>query len=437
MERKEPTSTSAREPALAWLCSSATVEPSSFPTFLPGPQASLAMEAWLAGGSALAELEELSFGGESIAARSLAAVHAAIVALAGATTQPPRPDLRTRLLQSAATARTVVPTGGESVAPPDAPMLLSPVVAVGRKHAGRADEPRRTATVKHFGADGADDEGQLERLLEQVANWVDFPLLVVSIVHGGATAHRAFRSTLTAPPPVVPREASFCTHCVAGDAPLVIEDARADAFFMHHPAVAAFNLVAYCGVPLRVGIGTPEEAVIGTLCGYDIRPRPVLVEDAATLEIFARRVASIIERRVEDASWSDLASLGEDREVLAPGPFLDLALVALRREPRGGRSALLVGAAMPRVPHGADLDEPGLSLAAGRLPNGRAAWLLQERIGAEYATTIGEGSARLADKLGALGAPVGVSVLSAGLAASDGTDDLAAWLVRATSRPAG
>lgn len=445
MERHQPsdslTQAAGREPALSWL--RATVAGSGSPAFFAGPQAAWALETWLLGGEALAELEDRSVFGDSIAARSLAAVHAAVVALSLAEQEgrpdpgarAPRGDLRGRLLASAAAAPSQAPTVVPSSGAAPASMPTSAVVAVGQKHAKQPVDARRSSMVDRLAADKRDGDAELEKLLERVEDWLDFPLLVVSVVHGGETVHRAYRTKLADPPRVVPREASYCTHCVAGDAPLVVEDARADAFFAQHPAVAAFGLVAYCGVPLRVAIGTPDEAVVGTLCGYDVRARPVLVEDAATLEIFARRAAALIEGSAiagsrGDAAWADASSRGEEREVYAPGPFLDLALVALRRAQRSGSSALLVGPSVTSVPHGASLVDslgPTMALAAGRLPDGRSAWLLRER-GAGSAS-IGDAAARLAKQLAAqLDAPVGVSVVDG---PGEAPVDVDAWVERA------
>lgn len=443
MQNDAPSTRNAREPALAWLRSfvSAT-EPAGLPSFHPAPQAARALETWLVGGAALVELEDRSAEGGSIAARSLAAVHAAIVAMASVEQRSPCAALRGRLLQSAALAQAVVPGGdrngevGRSDGTPPSERV-SAVVAVGRKHAHGAAEVARAAALDRLDAAHPRGDRELESLLTRVAAWLDFPLLVVSVVCGSETVHRAFHSTLSEPPPVVPREASYCTHCVAGEAPLVVEDARADAFFSQHPAVLAFGLVAYCGVPVRVGVGTPGEAVVGTLCGYDIRARPILVEDAATLEIFARRVASLLERRPEDAGWLDVASRHEEREVLAPGPFLDLALVALRRasSPSGARSALLVGPTLAAVPSDEALSEEGFAQIAGRLPDGRAAWLIQRRAGAE-SSPLDEAAARLAQKLTTrFGGPVGLSLVPVDAEDTPGPDDVADWVGRASSRP--
>lgn len=426
MDRLEPQPPTVREPALAWLRASAGGR-AGVPSFFAGPQTAWALEAWLDGGGSLASLEGRSGNGDSIAARALASVHEAALGLARTEARPPTDALRERVLGSVASR---APAGG-SIAESATP--LSAVVAVGRRHASGPAEVARDAAIARLGADRRGGDVRLERLLERVAELLDFPLLVVSVVHGGETVHRAFRSTLIPAPRVVLREHSYCTHCVAGDAPLVVEDARSDPFFAQHPAVAAFGLVAYCGVPLRVDIGSEREAVVGTLCGYDVRARPILAEDAATLEVFARRAVSIIEQRFDDPSWVDEGSRADSAaerdlgtEVLAPGPFLDLALIALRRVERGGAAALVIGPCIPRIPDGADLADGSFSVVAGRLADGRSGWLLQGR--AVEPSALQAGAAGFASAIGRLVAgPIGLSVVGP----SDGVVDVEAWVGRA------
>ncbi len=433
MERNPKAESSPREPALAWLRDATAAGGSAgAPSFFAGSQAAWALETWLTGGDELVALEDRTSLGEPVAARSLAAVHGFILALSGAEARTPRPDARGRLLASvtrrATTSSSLDAPDVATIAP--AAACLPAVVAVGQKHAQLAGDVRRSVIVERLGADRREGDPELEKLLAQVDDWLDFPLLVVSVVHGGETVHRAYRTHLSDPPRVVPREASYCTHCVAGDAPLVVENARTDAFFSQHPAALAFNLVAYCGVPLRVGIGTEDEAVLGTLCAYDVRARPVLVEDAATLEVFARRAAAIIEGRVEDSAWADAGSRGEAREVYASGPFLDLALVSLRRAAQGDDAALLVGPAAASIPHGADLAEAGCAVAAGRLPDGRGAWLLRSRTG-DGAMLDGVAARLAATLAGQLSAPVALSVLGV---ESAGAMDVDGWVERASAR---
>ncbi|MET0929679.1 MAG: GAF domain-containing SpoIIE family protein phosphatase [Aeromicrobium sp.] len=67
-----------------------------------------------------------------------------------------------------------------------------------------------------------------------------------------------------------PREASFCTHTVLDDAPIVVADVTMDHRFADLPAVRGpLGIRFYAGFPVHDSHGT----AIGTLCLYDDRPR--------------------------------------------------------------------------------------------------------------------------------------------------------------------
>jgi len=372
--------------ALAWLRSDRR-EP---PAFLPAAQAALALEAWAAGGPALAALEARCLAGDSAAARGLAAVHATALGLSGPGARSgeagaggagsgvggggPRGSLRDRILAS---TRGHLPAAS---APAEPHADLPPVIAVGLRHRTRPEEPGRHAAIERLGADVREGDPLLEQVLERVSVLVDLPLLVVSIVDGAETVHRAFRCTLPAQAPrVVPREASFCTHCVADGAPLLIADAAVDPFFARHPAVAAFGLVSYCGVPLRAA--APLSPIVGTLCGYDVRPRDHAIVDVALLEVFTRRVLGVLEQRDDPAVLDAVASAEAGVDLYAAPFFADLVELARARAEVGVAPTLLVGSSGSRLVTAPD---PGLRgrLVGGWLPDGRPGWLLAPGDGA-------------------------------------------------------
>jgi GAF domain-containing protein len=67
----------------------------------------------------------------------------------------------------------------------------------------------------------------------------------------------------------IPEEASYCVLVKRRKAPLVIGNAPEDPRVVDHPARQ--QVQAYCGFPLTDDEGT----VIGTLCHFDVQPRPV------------------------------------------------------------------------------------------------------------------------------------------------------------------
>jgi GAF domain-containing protein len=104
-----------------------------------------------------------------------------------------------------------------------------------------------------------------------------------------------------------PLDYSLCQYAVASRRPLIIEDAREDPVLAQHPAVSAFGVVAYAGIPLI----TLDGHAVGTLCVLDRVTRRWSDTDIVRL--------------------TDLAELARDELRLH---FLD-RLAARRREWRG------------------------------------------------------------------------------------------------------
>lgn len=111
----------------------------------------------------------------------------------------------------------------------------------------------------------------LDRLAAEAAERLPTPVAAVSLVDGrrqrlaglhGLTGELAgARET--------PLSHSICQHVVRIGAPLAIEDARQTPFLADNPAVVELGVAAYLGTPLR----GPDGALIGALCGIDVRPR--------------------------------------------------------------------------------------------------------------------------------------------------------------------
>ncbi|MEA5451611.1 PAS domain S-box protein [Leptolyngbya sp. CCNP1308] len=93
-----------------------------------------------------------------------------------------------------------------------------------------------------------------------------------------------------------PRNISFCTHVVDGDAPLVVPDTHQDARFADNPfVVGPPHLRFYAGLPLRSPLGV----TLGTLAVFDRVPRTLTAEQMTLLEALARQVMAQLELRFE------------------------------------------------------------------------------------------------------------------------------------------
>ncbi len=83
----------------------------------------------------------------------------------------------------------------------------------------------------------------------------------------------------------VPMRESYCSLVGEANAPMLVRDAASDARLLSHPARA--SILAYCGVPVRLGDGR----CVGTLCHFDFRPRIAATGEVALLEFAAARLA--------------------------------------------------------------------------------------------------------------------------------------------------
>lgn len=202
------------------------------------------------------------------------------------------------------------------------PPLTAPTPVV------RLDDTARLAAVAATGLLDAPVDAALERLVRHTARLIGVPTAVLSLVDdrrqfiaaacgldGPAAAARE-----------LPVAQSFCAQGVGRDAPLVIEDARADERWADHPATTELGVVAYCGVPLR----TPDGHTVGVLCAADGVPRAWSADDVRLLaDLAATAAASIGLRMANRALLAREATLAESERELRKtfGAMRDVVLV--------------------------------------------------------------------------------------------------------------
>ncbi|MEM1343600.1 MAG: ATP-binding protein [Pseudomonadota bacterium] len=107
-----------------------------------------------------------------------------------------------------------------------------------------------------------------------------------------------------------PLDHALCRVVAETDAPLVICDARLDPRVSANPAVAAYGIAAYMGVPVRDG----EGMALGALCVGDFRPRAWTSDDVERLERLAACVTDrfaligALNRRTRECRRAEAAS---------------------------------------------------------------------------------------------------------------------------------
>jgi GAF domain-containing protein len=127
-------------------------------------------------------------------------------------------------------------------------------------------------------------EERFDRVVRFAAEQFDCPISLVSLVDAG---RQWFKARVGLAAEETSRDVSFCGHAIAGDEPLVVEDAMRDARFADNPlVVGAPHIRFYAGAPLLGRDGQP----VGTLCVIDTRPRSPDEIDMAVLRALRQLV---------------------------------------------------------------------------------------------------------------------------------------------------
>ena len=126
----------------------------------------------------------------------------------------------------------------------------------------------------------------------------------------------------------VPVQETFCRRTIAGEGPMIVEDATLHPLFKDNPYVTAENGVRfYAGIPLK----TRKGFSIGTLCAVDSQPRQFRESDLQLLDDLATVVVEQMELR-EQAMTDELTGALSRRAFRAEGERL-AALANRHRHP--------------------------------------------------------------------------------------------------------
>jgi predicted PurR-regulated permease PerM len=171
-------------------------------------------------------------------------------------------------------------------------------------------EQARLEALQASGILEADWRPHLDRVAQKVAEAFDTPIGLVSLIddccqlwRGAAGLPEDLEKTRQGT-----RETSICSHVVAADAPLVIEDTARDRRFARNPFLREHGMRFYAGVPLRTASGH----VIGSLCVIDVKPRTLSPRDIKLLQVIADELMAEIgtqagvARASRDAAYSGM-----------------------------------------------------------------------------------------------------------------------------------
>jgi predicted PurR-regulated permease PerM len=148
-----------------------------------------------------------------------------------------------------------------------------------------AQEEVRLEALQASGVLDANWRPHLDRVARKVAEAFDAPIGLVTLVDDSC---QLWKGAAGLPEDLEKsrqgsRETSICSHVVAANAPLVVEDTARDRRFARNPFLRERGLRFYAGVPLR----TESGQVIGSLCVLDRKPRTLSPRDMKLLQVIA------------------------------------------------------------------------------------------------------------------------------------------------------
>lgn len=174
--------------------------------------------------------------------------------------------------------------------------------------------PARLAALRRLRLLDTPAEAAFDRLGQLAQKFLKTPVALVTLVDD---QRQFFKSCLGLPEPwatwrSTPLSHSFCKHVVSTNAPLVVNDARDHPIFRENLAIQDLGVVAYLGVPLRVG-----DHVLGSFCVVDSKPHDWTPEEVQILSVLAESVMTEIALRGEiETSQQALDHLSQANEAL-------------------------------------------------------------------------------------------------------------------------
>lgn len=153
------------------------------------------------------------------------------------------------------------------------------------------DEDLRCAVLPGYGLLGSPPERAYDAITAAVAELLEVPTCLITVV---GERSQWFKSRYGLGIEATSREASFCTHTIIADEPLVVPDALTDLRFRDNPLVLGSPYIRfYAGAPII----TADGAHLGALCVIDRKPRSSI--DLKLLTGMARVVAAMFDQRLD------------------------------------------------------------------------------------------------------------------------------------------
>ncbi len=165
---------------------------------------------------------------------------------------------------------------------------------------------KRIRAIKRSGLLDGSGKEQFGLSTELVRAMLDVPIAIISIVDED---RQVFAGHCGLPQPwatlgETPMTHSFCQHVVAGNAPLVVNDATLHDLVMQNEAIGELGVIAYLGVPIAL----PTGELVGALAAIDAKPRNWTTRDRKSLEALAKIVEKEIALAISELKYRSLFS---------------------------------------------------------------------------------------------------------------------------------
>lgn len=169
------------------------------------------------------------------------------------------------------------------------------------------DVKKRLRAIRRLGFDGNDStsirRATLDRYTRLLTSILNAKMSTVTIL--GADS-QLFPSEVGLGIQTLATDLGLCTHtALSTEKPLVVEDTDKDWRFANHPMVQSGAIKSYCGAPLRQG---KSQAIIGTLCVIDDKPRPDFNSDAQKI---VKELAACVSNELELLAKADEQKLAQ------------------------------------------------------------------------------------------------------------------------------
>lgn len=150
------------------------------------------------------------------------------------------------------------------------------------------NEAQRLEALECLGLMDSATEQRFDHIVAKAREFFDVPIALITLVDGQRQWFKA-RSGLTERE--TPRNISFCSHTLANNKPLIVENTLQDERFKDNPLVLGeLNIRFYAGYPIH----SPDGYTLGTLCIIDHEPRTFTSQELK----FLRHLAELVDKEI-------------------------------------------------------------------------------------------------------------------------------------------